>query len=121
MIEISIKAYHVSELLPETSRSVLVWRSGAAFGFLKGHWEISKCRLTKSGPRWECDEDGPIPLPMSMCRKVTHWGELPRDAFYPGHVPPRPIPAPAARPTIAQPTPDSRPIGPPNEIIKGWP
>lgn len=64
-------------LLPDTPREVLVWRDGAAFNVLGGRWQISKCRLTRSGPRWECDEPGYWPIPPSLMRRVTHWMELP--------------------------------------------
>lgn len=64
-------------LVPDTPREVLVWRSGACFGVLDGHWKISKCRLTRSGPRWECDERGYWPIPPSLMLRVTHWMELP--------------------------------------------
>lgn len=66
------------QLLPENGQRVLVYRKPTMAIIRSGHINISQCRLTTSGPIWDCDQSN-VWLPSGLLRYVTHWMPLPAE------------------------------------------
>jgi hypothetical protein len=67
-----------SDQLPESGATVLVWRAAHWKVIRRGHVAITRCRYTKPGPIWDCDQ-GQWGLPAFMEHSVTHWMPMPTE------------------------------------------
>ena len=66
----------ISERLPSHNATVMVWRSGVIKRLIPGQVQITTCRLTDNGAKWDADQHN-WSLPVWIVRRVTHWMPLP--------------------------------------------